>query len=388
MTVEDTLVKARELIKTGQFEAAHALLATVDHPKATEWMTKLENMYGVAKKPSALVVRAPNLPALDGQTALPQLQLDEARELIKQKRYDEAHALLRTVSHPKASEWIAKLEQQFGVGKSANRLTPHTSSVPAATALSVTAHIVEQSFGDSPSTSLLAKHASSMPSQPALPFTAQKLDQARSLIENKRYDDAYAILLTLDDPVAMQWMQKLERMLNMVQQHRPVIPAPPSSPNVSTSSQVIVNTVNSGPGCLVQAIWYLLFGWWLGQISIILAWFAMLTVIGLPLGIWLISNIAVIVALRSRKNTPTVSVLTTTTVGDGSSAPLQSLIQVGGRPKQRHFLVRTVYFFLIGWWLSAFWMQLAYFLCGLIIGMPLGFWMFEKTPTLLTLRRD
>lgn len=33
-----------------------------------------------------------------------------ARELIQQKKYDEARAILRTVDHPKAREWLAKLD--------------------------------------------------------------------------------------------------------------------------------------------------------------------------------------------------------------------------------------------------------------------------------------
>ncbi|NDJ74706.1 MAG: hypothetical protein GYB65_00490, partial [Chloroflexi bacterium] len=38
--------------------------------------------------------------------------LVQARELVKQQRYDEARALLNTVSdHPKAQEWLAQIDQ-------------------------------------------------------------------------------------------------------------------------------------------------------------------------------------------------------------------------------------------------------------------------------------
>jgi hypothetical protein len=39
-----------------------------------------------------------------------QQQLAEARDLIKQKRYREARALLKTIDHPKAREWLARLD--------------------------------------------------------------------------------------------------------------------------------------------------------------------------------------------------------------------------------------------------------------------------------------
>ncbi len=37
-------------------------------------------------------------------------KMEAARELIKEKQYDEARAILRTVNHPLAAEWIAKID--------------------------------------------------------------------------------------------------------------------------------------------------------------------------------------------------------------------------------------------------------------------------------------
>jgi uncharacterized membrane protein YccF (DUF307 family) len=42
---------------------------------------------------------------------------------------------------------------------------------------------------------------------------------------------------------------------------------------------------------------------------------------------------------------------------------------------------------VFGWWFSAIWMATAYLLCLSIIGLPLGFWMFDLTPTVVSLKR-
>jgi len=44
-------------------------------------------------------------------TTLPD-ELQKAKTLIQQKRYDDARALLRTIKHPTAIEWLTRLEQR------------------------------------------------------------------------------------------------------------------------------------------------------------------------------------------------------------------------------------------------------------------------------------
>ena len=83
-----------------------------------------------------------------------------------------------------------------------------------------------------------------------------------------------------------------------------------------------------------------------------------------------------VIALRGKSGGVTVTTAgNVTTVTTGTAVP------------QHNILLRAIYFVLIGWWLSAVWMELAYVICLTIIGLPVGFWMFDKVPALVSLRR-
>lgn len=130
------------------------------------------------------------------------------------------------------------------------------------------------------------------------------------------------------------------------------------------------------PGCLVQILWFAFVGWWLGQAWMIIAWIMMITIVGIPIGVMMLNKIPWIIALR---NEP-VTVKVTKRV-DGSLVEREI-----GKP-QMNFLLRAIYFILIGWWLTALWMELAYALCMSVIGLPIGFWMFDCVPGVLSLKR-
>jgi uncharacterized membrane protein YccF (DUF307 family) len=120
---------------------------------------------------------------------------------------------------------------------------------------------------------------------------------------------------------------------------------------------------------LLQILWFVFIGWWLGAIWVAVAWVLCLTIVGLPLGAAMLNNVPQVMALRGRR------LVRVSPDGSISSAP------------QINVFIRAIYFLLIGWWLSAIWMVIAYALCMTIIGLPLGFWMFDLVPTLVTLKR-
>jgi uncharacterized membrane protein YccF (DUF307 family) len=152
------------------------------------------------------------------------------------------------------------------------------------------------------------------------------------------------------------------------------------APHITNTKENSVGTTeiktSSSPGCLTQLLWFIFIGWWAGQIAVGLAFFCMATIILIPLGIALLNALPAIVALRQRPETVTLN-----TTDDGVTI-------VRGHGQQIFWPLRVIWFFVIGLWLTGLWIEVAYILCVTIIGLPLAFWMFDKVPVVLTLRRD
>jgi uncharacterized membrane protein YccF (DUF307 family) len=137
-------------------------------------------------------------------------------------------------------------------------------------------------------------------------------------------------------------------------------------------SQPILIQRNDGPGLLIRAVYFILFGWWFSGIWAVIAWILCMTIIGLPFGLYMLNRLPQVVTLK-----PSRSDLVLTTTG-----------QVVKRDvAQVPFLLRAIYFVLIGWWLSAIWLAIAWAFHVSIIGMVIGFWMFDRVPALITLSR-
>lgn len=121
---------------------------------------------------------------------------------------------------------------------------------------------------------------------------------------------------------------------------------------------------------LVRAIWFLFVGVWLGQMWLVVAWLFNLTLVGMPLGIWMLNKMPQVMTLRPNQQPVYVQ-------GHGMYMQRQQT----GAP----FVVRAVYFVLIGWWVSFLWLQFAWLFAASVIGLPLAFLMFERTATIATL---
>lgn len=126
---------------------------------------------------------------------------------------------------------------------------------------------------------------------------------------------------------------------------------------------------NTSPGCLIQILYFLVIGWWLGGAWVIAAWILMVSIIGLPVGAAMLNNVPQVMALRGKR------IVQVNANGQTKNAPELSI------------LIRAPYFLLIGWWFSAIWLSLGYACAMSVIGLPIGFWMFDLAPAIATLKR-
>ncbi len=143
-----------------------------------------------------------------------------------------------------------------------------------------------------------------------------------------------------------------------------------------TNSQSVVVETQRNPGCLLQILWFAFIGWWLGQAWMVAAWILMVTIIGIPFGVAMLNMLPKVIALRE----PSRKVVIRSLRGG-------EMMQREIEPPQVNILLRALYFLLVGWWLSALWMEAAYAISLTVIGLPIGFWMFDRVPALLSLKR-
>jgi uncharacterized membrane protein YccF (DUF307 family) len=129
------------------------------------------------------------------------------------------------------------------------------------------------------------------------------------------------------------------------------------------------------PSLAVRFLWFLFVGIWLGAITTVTAWLAIITIIGAPLGFWILNQTPTIMTLRSPKKV--------LQIGSGE----RGIVVRETRPTQPSFGVRALYFATVGWWFSLLWLLMAWSLSVFILPLPLSMWMFEQVPLLTTLEQ-
>ena len=140
-------------------------------------------------------------------------------------------------------------------------------------------------------------------------------------------------------------------------------------------SQVIVE--RREPNIAVRALWFVFLGWWLTGLLSAVAWFINLTIIGLPLGLWIINRLPTIATLKTRDRAIEI------TIDEATGTTTVRTIDV----EQRSLWLRALYFFLVGWWFSGLWMMAAWIFVVLFVTLPLAFWMYGAIGKVTTLAR-
>lgn len=125
---------------------------------------------------------------------------------------------------------------------------------------------------------------------------------------------------------------------------------------------------------VLRVLWFFLLGWHVTLYWILIAWLLNVTIIGLPLGAWMINRVPMVLTLRMPR-----------TYAVGQVGPGGTVYWQTQGTAQPNLLLRIVYFVLIGWWFSLAWSLLAWLLCVTIIGLPFGVWMFNRLPNVTTL---
>ena len=141
--------------------------------------------------------------------------------------------------------------------------------------------------------------------------------------------------------------------------------------NMEMSSMKYKEPVQELP-FILRVLWFFIFGWEITAAWILIAWAMNATIIGLPLGLWMIDRVPQVLTLKARPGIYLV---------DGTDG--RSRFVAANNPS---FLLRAVYFLLFGWWFSLLWAILAYLLCATILGLPLGVMMLNMLPTVTTLQ--
>jgi uncharacterized membrane protein YccF (DUF307 family) len=106
-------------------------------------------------------------------------------------------------------------------------------------------------------------------------------------------------------------------------------------------SEAVIHKVERPAGelpFLVRVIWFFVLGLEVTAAWIFIAWILIATIVGLPLGLWMIDRVPQVLTLKARPGA---------WVAQAKSGERYYLAE-----KQLSWLVRGAYFIVFGWWLS------------------------------------
>jgi uncharacterized membrane protein YccF (DUF307 family) len=144
---------------------------------------------------------------------------------------------------------------------------------------------------------------------------------------------------------------------------------------MTTSAKSYIRQENQFP-FILRVLWFIFIGWHVTFWWVLAAWLLNLTIIGMPLGLWMLNRVPLVLTLRTQR---------TYAVGETRNDGAVEW-HTQGAP-QNPFILRAIYFILIGWWFSLIWSLLGWLLCVTIIGLPLGVLMLNRLPEVTTLMR-
>lgn len=127
-------------------------------------------------------------------------------------------------------------------------------------------------------------------------------------------------------------------------------------------------------GFLVRAVYYIFIGWWFGLFWALLSWVMYATVVGAPIGAMMLNKVPGAISLKARAKDIRV-------FEDESGYSARQV-----KKEQFAWWVRVLYYPL-GLVLSLIVIIVAWFLCTLLITLPLGIMLFNAVPAVASLSR-
>lgn len=160
-------------------------------------------------------------------------------------------------------------------------------------------------------------------------------------------------------------------------------PGPQIVNNISVAAQAPASVIavmargSAGPPLLLRLLYFLFVGLWLGALWTVLSWLLVASLIGLPLGLYMLNRLPLVMTLKPPETQTEVSVQNGLVVIRQGAVPQLSLA------------LRAPYFLLVGWWASLVWLLLTWLLIlgTLGFGLPIAFWMVNRVPAITTLAR-
>lgn len=116
---------------------------------------------------------------------------------------------------------------------------------------------------------------------------------------------------------------------------------------------------------LGRSIYFVLVGWWLALLWGLAAYVLCVSVLLLPLGTVMFNRLPQVLTLKPVEHDPWT-----------------------GRPAtELPFVLRAVWFVLVGWWLGLLCFKVGYLLCLTVVGLPAGVWCLHRVPMAMTLKQ-
>lgn len=119
----------------------------------------------------------------------------------------------------------------------------------------------------------------------------------------------------------------------------------------------------------IRFVYFIGIGWWFGLLATLLANLLLVTIIGIPFGVIILNRLPSIVFMREA----------------GELCP--EGFEHRHPAEEFPFILRAVWFLVIGWELSFLTILVAY-VCGItVVGIPLCIWLLNRIPVVTTLSR-